>query len=105
VRSGCYTRSKVTRFLAILALILAAMAVTGFQKEPIPPFEGQDDYGSNRPAWCQNGSDAQHDANCHCKAMNKEECEPVPQGDVPESSKCSTFCRKSDCRCSDHCTS
>ena len=90
-------------------LLVLALALTGFDKQPIPPFpgDGNPDH-DGQPLFCQNYSDKTVDANCHCKAMNPEQCEEQQdsegEGDVSESSKCKVYCRHSACKCQSGCT-
>lgn len=102
---------------AVVVLLLLGTAVA-FQQVPIP--EHQPDGNpqhDHQPEFCQNYDTGVHAHNCTCHAMNptEQECDskargqgeededgnPVPEG--RESPRCRVYCRKSACRCRNHC--
>lgn len=90
------------RLPAVLVFALA-LSLVALQKEPIPPYGGDDNpQHDGQPMFCVNHSNGKHAQNCSCRSMSAdgEGCNP----DGKESSACKVFCRKSACRCANPCS-
>lgn len=83
----------------LLLLALAAGSLAFQEPQPIPDYPGDgNSQHDGQPAFCTNVT-GKYKANCQCKSMNENhECEGGG-----ESSKCSVYCRKSDCKCKSEC--
>ncbi len=91
----------IYRIGVLATLMLVALCLTAWQREPIPQYPGDDNpQHDGQPAHCQNMDSAKHAANCSCKSMN-----PDGESCDQESSKCKVYCRKEACRCISPCTS
>lgn len=79
----------MTRILILAALFL-------FQQEQAPE-EG-------KPASCDNFRQTEASHRCDC-ARDEQKCNggiPQPPADVSMDAKCSTYCRKQNCKCVGH---
>ncbi len=82
---------------------------------PIPEYPGDPDSGAHKgqPLWCQNYDTKLGAHNCECHYMNPtdKQCERHPnepeldEPTGPDTSKCKVYCRKTECRCKNHCES
>lgn len=77
--------------------ILLLSALLMFQRERDAPEEG-------KPASCDNYRQTEPSHRCHC-ARDEQKCDggiPQPPADVEMDKRCSTYCRKQNCKCSGH---
>lgn len=84
--------------LPLFTLLLLCMSITGFDKQQIPKFPGDDDpRHDGQPLFCQNYDTKEYLHNCECKGMD-DDCKGGEEGGG-ESPKCKVYCRKNSCSC------
>ncbi len=103
------------KILAIFILAVAALALQLPDPPEIPIFPGDGNpQHDGQPVFCQNHDGGGWKHNCECHSMNPthEQCkrdengaDPDGQYHGPDTSKCKVYCRKTECRCVNHCES
>ena len=79
-------------------ICVAAMLFAQTPGREIPPYEGDDNpQHDGQPKWCQREDAGGFKKNCDCGMKCDRD------GNVAESSRCKTYCRKTACGCHGAC--